>query len=63
MAVRFGGYPNTAERWRHAWRAGGEDSLAAKLRPGGKRKLTFEQCEVVELVMAEPLKAGFPADL
>ena len=64
VADRIGVHPNTAKRWRRAWREGGEDALAAKPHPGGKRKLTFEQLdEVVELVMAGPLAAGFPTDL
>ena len=64
VAERFGVHPNTAKRWRRAWREGGEDALAAKPPAGGKRKLTIEQVdEVVELVTAGPLAAGFPTDL
>jgi transposase len=64
VAERFGVHPNTAKRWRRAWREGGEDALAAKPHPGGQRKLTHEQLdEVVELVIAGPLAAGFPTDL
>ena len=64
VAERFGVHPNTAKRWRRAWREGGQDALAAKPAAGGKRKLTYEQRDaLVELVMAGPLAAGFPTDL
>jgi hypothetical protein len=64
VAECFGVHPNTAKRWRRAWRDGGEDVLAAKPHPGGKRKLTEEQLdELVELVLAGPLAAGFPTNL
>lgn len=64
VAKCFGVHLNTAKRWRRTWREGGEDALAAKPPAGGKRKLTLEQLdEVVELVIAGPLSAGFPTDL
>ena len=61
---QFGVPPNTADRWRRAWREGGEDALAAKPHPGGKRKLTEAQLDdLVEWVITGPLATGFPTDL
>ena len=63
-AEQFGVHPPTAKRWRRAWREGGEEALAAKPHSGGNRKLTEAQLdELVELVLAGPLAAGFPTDL
>lgn len=64
MAERFGVDPSSVKRWRRAWREGGEEALAAKPHPGGKRKLTDRQlAELVELLIAGPPAAGFPTDL
>jgi len=64
VAERFGVDRSSAKRWRRAWREGGEESLAAKLHPGGKRKLTDPQRdELVDLIVAGPREAGFPTDL
>jgi transposase len=64
VADRFGVHPSTAKRWRRAWREGGEDALAAKPHPGPERKLSDEERdELVDLIVAGPLEAGFPTEL
>ena len=64
VAERFGVDRSSVKRWRRAWLAGGEDALAAKPHPGGRRKLSDEQRdELVELIIRGPREAGFPTDL
>lgn len=64
VAERFGVDRSSAKRWRRAWREGGDDGLAAKPHPGGKRKLSEEQIdELVDCIVAGPREAGFPTDL
>ena len=64
VAERFGVDRSSVKRWRRAWREGGEDALAAKPHPGGKRKLTDTQRdELVDLIVEGPRDAGFPTDL
>ena len=56
--------PSTAKRWRRICREGGDDTLAAKPHPGGRRKLSEAQLdESLECVIAFPLAADFPTDL
>jgi transposase len=64
VADRFGVNLSSVKRWKRAWREGGVDALSAKPHPGGVSKLTIEQRdELVDLVVAGPLAAGFKTDL
>ena len=64
VADRFGVDKSSVKRWKRAWREGGAEALAAKPHPGGASKLTDEQRdELVDLVVAGPLAAGFKTDL
>jgi transposase len=64
VADRFGVNLSSVKRWKRTWREGGVDGLAAKPHPGGTSKLTEQQRdELVELVVAGPLAAGFKTDL
>jgi transposase len=64
VADRFGVDTSSVKRWKRAWREGGVNALSAKPHPGGVSKLTVEQRdELVDLVVAGPLAAGFKTDL
>jgi transposase len=64
VADRFGVDLSSVKRWKRAWRDGGVDALSAKPHPGGASKLTERQRdELVDLVVAGPLAAGFKSDL
>ncbi len=64
VADRFGVDLSSVKRWKRAWRQGGVDGLSAKPHPGGASKLTVAQRdELVDLVVAGPLAAGFQSDL
>jgi transposase len=64
VADRFGVNPSSVKRWKRAWREGGVEALSAKPHPGGVSKLTIAQRdELVDLVVAGPLEAGFKTDL
>jgi len=64
VADRFGVNQSSVKRWKRAWREGGVEALSAKPHPGGVSKLTIDQRdELVDLVVAGPLAAGFKSDL
>jgi transposase len=64
VADRFGVNFSSVKRWKRAWREGGVDALSAKPHPGGVSKLSDQQRdELVDLVVAGPLAAGFKTDL
>lgn len=55
---------SSVKRWKRAWKTGGVDALAAKHHPGGGSKLSTEQKqELVEILLAGPLAAGYRTDL
>jgi transposase len=64
VADRFGVHVSSAKRWKRAWREGGSDGVAAKPHPGGVSKLSERQRdELVELMIAGPVAAGFKTEL
>jgi transposase len=64
VADRFGVNLSSVKRWKRAWLDGGVEALSAKPHPGGASKLTERQRdELVDLVVAGPLAAGFNTDL
>ena len=64
VADRFGVNLSSVKRWTRAWLDGGVDALSAKPHPGGASKLTeWQRDELVDLVVAGPLAAGFKTDL
>ena len=64
VADRFGVNLSSVKRWKRAWRDRGVAGLSAKPHPGGISKLTVaERDELVDLVLAGPLAAGFKTDL
>jgi len=64
VADRFGVNLSSVKRWKRAWLGGGVEALSAKPHPGGASKLTERQRdELVDLVVAGPLAAGFQTDL
>lgn len=55
---------SSVKRWRTAWENGGVAALAAKPHRGRPTKLTEEQKqELVKILVAGPLAAGFKTDL
>lgn len=55
---------SSVKRWKRAWKAGGVEALAAKPHPGGVSKLSEEQKqELVEILVAGPVVAGYRTDL
>ena len=64
VADRFGVNLSSVKRWKRDWLEGGVEALSAKPHPGGASKLTERQRdELVDLVVAGPLAAGFKTDL
>jgi transposase len=64
VADRFGVNLSSVKRWKRAWLDDGVEALSAKPHPGGASKLTERQRdELVDLVVAGPLAAGFKTDL
>ena len=54
----------SVKRWKRAWKTGGVEALAAKPHPGGRSKLSEEQKqELVEILLAGPVAAGYRTDL
>ena len=55
---------SSVKRWRRAWKAGGVEALAAQPHPGGVSKLSEEKKqELVAILLAGPLAAGYRTDL
>ena len=55
---------SSVKRWKRAWKAGGVDALAAKPHPARATKLSEnEKQQLVDLLVAGPLAAGFATDL
>jgi putative transposase len=64
IADRFGVSLTSVKRWKRAWKADGVEGLAAKPHPGPATKLSEQQRqELVEILLAGPLAAGFHSDL
>lgn len=54
----------SVKRWKRAWKGGGVDALAAKPHPGGPAKLsTGQKQELVTILLAGPVAAGYRTDL
>jgi len=55
---------SSVNRWKRAWKTGGVDALAAKPHPGGVSKLSRKQKqELVDILLAGPIAAGYRTDL
>jgi transposase len=55
---------SSVKRWKAAWKAGGVDALAAKPHPPRATKLSEKhKRQLVDLLVAGPLAAGFRTDL
>jgi transposase len=64
IARLFGVSLTSVKRWKSAWKSGGVDALAAKPHPPREAKLSEKQQEeLVELLVAGPIAAGFSTDL
>jgi transposase len=64
IADRFGVTLTSVKRWKRAWKANGVEGLAAKPHPGPAPKLSEQQRqELVEILLAGPVAAGFRTDL
>ena len=64
VADFLGVHPVTVAKWMKAYRAGGEDAVAAKPVPGRPRFLTDEQeAEVRSWLLRKPTAFGFRTDL
>lgn len=64
VADFLGVHPVTVAKWMKAYRAGGEEAVAAKPVPGRPRFLTDEQeAEVRSWLLREPTEFGFRTDL
>ena len=64
VADFLGVHPVTVAKWMTAYRAGGDDALAAKPVPGRPRFLTDEQeAEVRSWLLQKPTAFGFRTDL
>ena len=64
VADFLGVHPVTVAKWMKAYRAGGEDALAAKPAPGRPRFLTDEQeAQVRGWLLQKPRAFGFRTDL
>jgi len=64
VADFLGVHPVTVAKWMKAYRAGGEDAVAAKPVPGRPRFLTDEQeAEVRSWLLRKPTEFGFRTDL
>jgi transposase len=64
VADFLGVHPVTVAKWMAAYRAGGDDALAAKPVPGRPRFLTPDQeAEVRSWLRAKPTDFGFRTDL
>ena len=64
IARLFGVDLSSVKRWKRAWQAGGVDALAAKPHPPRATKLSEKhKRQLVEMLLAGPLAAGFRTDL
>jgi transposase len=55
---------SSVKRWKKAWVAGGDEALRAKPNPRHERRLSSEQQQqLVAMLRAGPLAAGFSSDL
>jgi transposase len=64
VADFLGVHPVTVAKWMKAYRAGGNDAVAAKPIPGRPRFLTDEQeAEVRSWLLRKPTEFGFRTDL
>jgi len=64
VAGLLGVHLSSVKRWKKAWKSGGVEALAAKPHPGGTSKLSKQQKqELVEILVAGPLAAGYRTDL
>jgi transposase len=64
IADIVGVHLSSVKRWKRAWKNGGVKALAAKPHPGPSPKLSVEQkSELVALMKAGPLAAGYRTDL
>ena len=64
IARLLGASLSSVKRWKLAWRTGGVDALAAKPHPPRQTKLSERQkLELVQLLLAGPIAAGFKTDL
>jgi transposase len=64
IADLVGVHVSSVKRWKQAWDDGGVQALAAKPHPGPAEKLSAEQKqELVALLIAGPLAAGYRTDL
>jgi transposase len=64
IADLVGVHLSSVKRWKQAWDDGGVKALAAKSHPGPAEKLSAEQKEeLVALLKAGPLAAGYRTDL
>jgi transposase len=64
IADLVGVHLSSVKRWKRAWKNGGVQALAAKPHPGPAPKLSTEQkTELVTLMKAGPLAAGYRTEL
>jgi transposase len=64
IARLLGASHSSVKRWKAAWKTGGVDALAAKPQPPRATKLSEnEKRQLVEMLLAGPLAAGFRTDL
>ncbi len=64
IARLLGASHSSVKRWKSAWKAGGVDALAAKPHPPRSTKLSEKQKQqLIPLLLAGPLAAGFKTDL
>ena len=64
IARLLGASRSSVKRWKAAWKTGGVDALAAKPHPARATKLSEKQKrQLVEMLVAGPLAAGFRTDL
>lgn len=64
IADRFGVSLTSVKRWKRTWMAEGVEGLAAKPHPGPEPRLSEQQRqELVEILLAGPVAAGFRTDL
>ena len=64
IARLLGASHSSVKRWKADWKTGGVDALAAKPHPPRATKLSEKQKrQLVEILVAGPLAAGFRTDL
>jgi transposase len=64
IAALLGVSFSSVKRWKRAWKTGGVGALAAKPPAGGVAKLSdMQKQELVDILLAGPMAAGYRTDL